>query len=115
MQVNDHVINSLHTCLPASLSTPVGGGVRHDTTPLPSFPPPTLNNNIEDDDAPGAILSGLSPASCRHIHNCLNMQCKCAKVSSCIVWLKPACKASMTSKCRLPHGDTNKWPAHGNT
>jgi hypothetical protein len=47
----------------ASSSYPVGGGARHATTPLPSFPPPTLNDNIEDEDAAGAIPSDLSPAS----------------------------------------------------
>src|SRR6266851_40509 len=111
MWVDDHTINTLHTHLPASSSTPIGGGVRHDTTPLPSSPLPTLNDDIEDDDVPGAIPSNLSPTSCRHIHNCLYMQCKRAKASSHVVWLKPSHKASVTSKCRQPRRDTNEQPA----
>jgi hypothetical protein len=38
----------------------------------------------------------------------------CAKAISHIAQLKPGHKASTTSKCRWPCGDTNEWPAHSN-
>jgi hypothetical protein len=48
---------------------------------LPLPPTPTLDDNIEDDDAPDAIPSGLSLASRRRIHNGLYMRRKRAEAS----------------------------------
>ncbi len=92
-------------CSTVSLPYPVGGGAQYVITPLLSSPPPTLDNDIKDDDTPGPIPSNLSPASHRHIYNRIYMQHKHTKVSSGIMlldstWLKPGYKASMTSKCR---------------
>src|SRR6266851_2059799 len=62
--------------------------------------PPTLNYDIKGNDMPSAIPSNLFPASCRHIHNCLYIWCKCTKASGHVAQLKPSCKASIMSKCR---------------
>ena len=62
---------------------------RHHLLPPPP-PTPTLDIDIEDDAAPDAIPSGLSPASRRRIHNRLYMRRKRAEASGGVALLDPA-------------------------
>jgi len=96
----------------ASSSSPVGGAW-HVTMPPPSFPPHKFNDDIEDDDDPGAIPSNLSPASRRRIHNRLYIWRKRAEASGGVALidpalLKPGRKANAMSECSQPRGDTDK-------
>jgi hypothetical protein len=81
-------------------------GASHATTPPPSSPlppTPTLDIEIEDDDTPDSIPSGLSPASRRRIHNCLYMRRKRAEESGGIALLDPARLKPQTQSERNEH------------
>jgi len=79
-----------------------------------------LNYDNEDDDAPGAIPSDLSPASRRRSttsSTCGASGPKGVAASRCstLRGSSAARKASATSKCRRPLGDTGERRARGDT
>jgi hypothetical protein len=93
----------------------VARGARHVTTPPPSSPPHTLNDNIEDDDAPAQFRPTSPPPHAGASTTAFYMRWKRAKASSGVALLKPGRKARATRKCRQPRGDTDERPARGDT